>query len=147
MLAWVVLQKESGEVLLGRRCGSAYGHGLWGLPGGTVEDGEALAQAAAREVWEEVGVTVLDLELLGVRRYQVDDVRGVDFFFLARQWEGEVQPLHKTSEVGWCSPSALPAEVLPWIPALLQSFLAEGALVAEQLGSPEIVTCTHGLRP
>ena len=32
--------------------------GQWSIPGGTVELGETLAQAVAREVWEECGVRV-----------------------------------------------------------------------------------------
>ncbi|MFG1409881.1 NUDIX hydrolase [Xanthobacter sp. VTT E-85241] len=42
-------------VLLAQR-GYAPGKGLWSLPGGRVEPGETLAEAAAREVREEVQV-------------------------------------------------------------------------------------------
>ncbi len=135
LLVWVVMQDEGGRVLLGRRGGSAYGHGLWGLPGGSVERGEGLPEAAAREVWEEMGLT-LDpamLSLLGVRRYEVDGAQGTDFLFRARFWEGVPQPLHKTSEVAWCAPDALPADTLPWIAPLLDAHLRRGARLTEQL--------------
>jgi len=43
------------EVLLVRR-GQKLGYGLWSLPGGKVEFGEQVAEAASREVLEETGV-------------------------------------------------------------------------------------------
>ena len=42
------------------------GKGLWALPGGFLESGEAPEMGAKREVWEEVGVIVDVGELLGV---------------------------------------------------------------------------------
>ncbi|WP_291430028.1 hypothetical protein [Deinococcus sp.] len=57
LLVWVVVQDERGRALLGRRDGSAYGHGLWGLP-----------EAAAREVSGDVGLSLdpPSLRVLGV---------------------------------------------------------------------------------
>lgn len=46
---------RSGKVLLGRRTAAA-AQGLWTLPGGRVEPGERLAEAALRELHEETGV-------------------------------------------------------------------------------------------
>jgi ADP-ribose pyrophosphatase len=45
------------KVLLVRR-GQPPGEGLWAVPGGSVELGETLKEAAEREVKEETGVTV-----------------------------------------------------------------------------------------
>ncbi|WP_309573207.1 NUDIX hydrolase [Deinococcus sp.] len=81
-------------MLLGRRDGSASGHGLWGLPGGRVESGEGLPEAAARERHEEMGLDVdpSSLSMPGVRRYGVDGVQGEDFVFLARHASGTPLP-------------------------------------------------------
>ncbi|UBV43296.1 NUDIX domain-containing protein [Deinococcus taeanensis] len=135
LVAWLVAQDGAGRVLLGRRSGSAYGEGLWGLPGGHVEPGESLAQAAAREALEEVGLSVEPAALvaLGACRYDLSGAQGLDVFFLARAWAGEAQPLDKTSEVAWCAPDALPDDVLPWVPGILNTHLRGGVRLSELL--------------
>lgn len=51
-----ILCHRNGEVLLIRRGKAPYA-GYWSLPGGKVEAGESLLQAAHRELLEETGVT------------------------------------------------------------------------------------------
>jgi ADP-ribose pyrophosphatase YjhB (NUDIX family) len=60
-VAAVVLDGE-GRILLQRRSDN----GLWGLPGGSVEIGEAVRDAIKREVREETGLTVEVVRLIGV---------------------------------------------------------------------------------
>ncbi|RJO79444.1 NUDIX domain-containing protein [Nocardia panacis] len=51
-----------GRLLLTRRCDN----GLWVLPGGKLELGETIAEAAVREVWEEAGVRVTVTGFAGI---------------------------------------------------------------------------------
>ncbi|ANE43081.1 NUDIX domain-containing protein [Deinococcus puniceus] len=137
LVVWLIVQDTQGGVLLGRREGTGYGAGLWGLPGGRVERGEALADAAAREVWEEMGlqVSAATLTFVGVSRYDVGGVQGSDFLYLARDWSGEPLALEQTSEVGWFDPAQVPADSLPWLAGVLAAHLLNGRVLSEQLDS------------
>lgn len=74
--AWseaVVRLQRGAELLFLRRTGDDAWGGLWWIPGGAVEDGETPAQAARREVYEETGYRLGNLEksvswLTGSRR-------------------------------------------------------------------------------
>jgi 8-oxo-dGTP pyrophosphatase MutT (NUDIX family) len=60
--AFAVVRDDASRVLLVRRVDD----GLWELPGGRVEPGESVVEAAEREVAEESGVTVKVTRLAGV---------------------------------------------------------------------------------
>lgn len=57
---------DGGRLLLIRRS-VAEGDLVWALPGGTVEPGESAGQAAVRETFEETGLTVKAVKMLGER--------------------------------------------------------------------------------
>lgn len=57
-----VVTRDDGHVLLQRRGD----RGTWGFPGGCVEYGESLEEAAVREIFEETGLKVEVTGLLGV---------------------------------------------------------------------------------
>jgi len=137
LVSWLILRRADGRVLLGRRSYEAsYGAGLWGLPGGHVEDTETLAQAAVRETLEEVGVTVEAeaVRPLGMARYVDAGVRGADFFFLASEWQGVPRAVSECSEVGWFDPLHLPPDALPWLASTLAHQLSGGEWLSETLG-------------
>ncbi|MGC8856762.1 MAG: NUDIX domain-containing protein, partial [Anaerolineae bacterium] len=57
-----VIFDEQGRILLTRRADN----GQWCLPGGAMEAGESVTETCEREVWEETGLRVRVLRLLGV---------------------------------------------------------------------------------
>jgi 8-oxo-dGTP diphosphatase len=97
---------ERDRVVLVRR-----GHpplaGEWSIPGGVLEVGETLGQAAVREALEETGLTVEVGELLGVydRILRDADERTryhyVLIDFLCRRIAGEPQAADDAAEARW----------------------------------------------
>jgi len=63
-----IIPHEGGLVLLKRAIDP--GHGKWVFPGGFVDRGESLEEAAAREAREEVGLDVEPVSLLGAYSYR-----------------------------------------------------------------------------
>jgi 8-oxo-dGTP diphosphatase len=61
----IVVLDEQGSILLLRRHNADLGGGKWGTPGGRLEAGEDTKVAATRELYEETGVRVGQLGLLG----------------------------------------------------------------------------------
>jgi ADP-ribose pyrophosphatase YjhB (NUDIX family) len=113
-----VLLRRDGESLLMRRAGTGFFDGLFSLPGGHVEDGESLAQAACRELLEETGVQLAPeaLRRIGVVHRRSDSNR-IDFFLRASAWRGEpkiVEP-DKCDALGWFAPDALPEALVPYV--------------------------------
>lgn len=58
----VIFDESREKVLLTKRADN----GLWCLPSGGVEPGESVEETIVREVWEETGLTVRVLRLIGV---------------------------------------------------------------------------------
>ena len=109
-LAAIIAVIENGRVLLTKR----EDFEVWCLPGGGVEDGESLAEAAMREAQEETGVQVQLTRLVGVYSRlggMWSDVHAV--LFAARPVGGElkVQP-GETVEVAYFPFDDIPDEVL-----------------------------------
>jgi ADP-ribose pyrophosphatase YjhB (NUDIX family) len=116
------------ELLLMRRSDNGY----WSLPGGFVEIGESVSDAARREVMEETGFTVELGRLVGV--YSEPDSQVVDYgqkkgagpdggdrrihvvnlCFEARAVaEGRATTAEETLEIGFFDPRALPEPLVP----------------------------------
>jgi hypothetical protein len=78
---------EGRKVLLFRRANTGFADGCWFVPGGSLEHGETLHQAAAREAMEETGVTIdaADLSFAHLcHRVDPGGLAGVGVFFTAR---------------------------------------------------------------
>jgi len=59
----VVIRNVKNRILMQQR---TFPHGKWGLPGGIMELGESTEETARREVFEETGLIINSLSLIGV---------------------------------------------------------------------------------
>ena len=100
------------KVLLVKRANRP-GQGLWAIPGGRVELGETLKEAARREVKEETGVSISPKEPIYVFEViERDDEGDIRFHYviidlLAEYLSGEVNPGTDASEARWISSAEL----------------------------------------
>ena len=69
--ATAFVENDNGEVLMQLRSDT----NDWGLPGGSMEIGETVEEAAKRELFEETGLTAEDTELIGI-------FSGKEYFYL-----------------------------------------------------------------
>lgn len=87
--------------------------GSWALPGGFVEENERISDAARRELVEETGVAVADLEQLYTAGDPGRDPRGwtVSVAHLAQVNPDDLKPVaaDDASAVGWFPLDELPA--------------------------------------
>jgi 8-oxo-dGTP pyrophosphatase MutT (NUDIX family) len=101
----------AGRVLLTQRADLA----VWCLPGGAVDPGGSLAQAAVREVQEETGVAIALTRLIGVgSRPRWRAGGGHEIVFAARPIGGALhaQP-EEVLALDYVDPVALPATLVP----------------------------------
>jgi 8-oxo-dGTP pyrophosphatase MutT (NUDIX family) len=108
----VVVVNNGGQVLLIRRTGNDD----WALPGGAMDLGESLIDAARRETAEETGVQVQITGLVGIYtdpRHVIhypgnDEVRQeFSVVFTARPIGGAPAPSSGSGEVAWFPPAQI----------------------------------------
>ncbi|HEX6074586.1 MAG TPA: NUDIX domain-containing protein [Micromonosporaceae bacterium] len=102
----MVVAKDTGQFLLICRTDN----GNWALPGGAMDPGESMTQAAVREVEEETGVRCEVTGLVGVYTnphhvilYTSNNEVRQEFslVYSARHIDGEPRPSDESSEVHW----------------------------------------------
>ena len=98
------------KILMVRRANQP-GYGLWSMPGGYVDRGEVVEDAAAREVLEETGLVVETERLLGL--FSEDQHPVVVAAFAAREVGGALEAGEETLEVGFFSLNCLPPLAFP----------------------------------
>jgi ADP-ribose pyrophosphatase YjhB (NUDIX family) len=106
----VVVENDRSEILMIRRSDNDN----WALPGGAIDLGESMSQAAVREVKEETGIDCEVTGLVGIYTdprhvilYTSNGEARQEFSVLltARQTGGQPTPSSESTEVDWVEPA------------------------------------------
>ena len=120
-----VLIRRDGKYLIIRRAAEPDA-GLWSVPGGLVDIGEKISDAAVREAKEETGLDVEIIDLLGVVDRIVREGSRIKYHFiiadyLAEPREGILKPASDALDARWIDPDELPNyELTPTLIELLK---------------------------
>ncbi len=123
--------RKGGKILLVKR-GQEPGKGMWSIPGGAIELGETIYEAAAREVLEECSVKIKIEQVLDAVENIVKDGRGrIRFHYViidlqAEYSGGRLKAGTDAAECGWFTPAE--AAKMNLTPTLRAMFLRQGII-------------------
>ena len=127
--AVTVLIDETGRILLEQR---RFPKDSWGLPGGLMELGESTEDVARREVMEETGLTVKDLQLINVYsgpNHFVVAENGDEFFvvtvaYYTKNFEGNLR-VDETESISFqfYDPKKLPSKMVKSHQSIIEEYL------------------------
>ena len=104
----VLIRSDEAFLLTSRPEGKAYA-GYWEFPGGKLEVGETVAQALARELQEEIGITIEDCDAWKTEQIDYPHALVQLNFCKVRRWSGELQ-MREAQLYAW---QQLPVTVKP----------------------------------
>ena len=103
---------------------------VWGLPGGQVEAGESVAEAAIREAREETGLEVGLDRIVGIYYNPL----GHQVLFLAHVCSGEARPDGcETLNAKWFAVNDLPGQLIGWHRLYIQDALDHSPSVVRRI--------------
>ena len=120
--AGILLDEHNRVLLLKHRFRSG---GSWGLPGGFIEAGEQPEEALRRELHEEVGLEIEDVQLFSTRTFKT--VKQLEILFRGRAKGGASPQSIEISKAAWFSIDELPAELPQGQQHLIRAALKDGA--------------------
>lgn len=107
-----MIYDNHGNVLVEEKVGKDY-KGLI-FPGGHIEEGESIINSVIREIYEETGLVVSDLELCGVKDWiQEDGARYIVFLYRTNTYTGNIQASTE-GDIFWMSLEELKSKEPFW---------------------------------
>ena len=103
-----VMMLKNGKLLLGRRHDDPIkassllnGAGKWTMPGGKLDFGETFEQGAKREVLEETGIILNNLEVICVNQDMVETAHFVTIGLFSDDFSGEPKVMEPDEITEW----------------------------------------------
>jgi ADP-ribose pyrophosphatase YjhB (NUDIX family) len=119
---------KDGEILLQRRFQTGFMDGYYGVPAGHLDGNETAREGCAREIREEVGITVKpeDLEVVQVMHRKAAKDERIDFFMTAASYTGEIQNCepHKCDDLRWFALDTLPDNMVDYVKVAVENYTA-----------------------
>lgn len=118
----ILINSQEEFLLTSRPIGKVY-EGYWEFPGGKLEAGETVAQALARELHEELGLQIGDVQLWHQQMVDYPHALVRLNFCKVREWQGMLE-MREGQQFAWQS---LPVQVGPVLPGTIPvlAWLAE----------------------
>ncbi len=124
--ASVIIFNNEQQVLMLQRSDNQ----CWCFPGGAMEPGETLYETAVREVYEETGLEIAELELFDIFSGQElyykypngDEVYNVDTVFIARHYKGELRINNESRRAKFFHIEDIPDEISPPVVPVVEKF-------------------------
>ncbi|MEO7114431.1 MAG: NUDIX domain-containing protein [Caldimonas sp.] len=131
----VLIDSNARFLLTSRPAGKVYA-GWWEFPGGKLESGESVTQALVRELHEELGIDVGEVEPWNVTRMDYAHARVRLHFCKVTSWRGAFE-MREGQEMAWQTLPVTVGPVLPGTLPVLDWFAAERSFVGATVASPE----------
>jgi len=110
----VLIRPDGAFLVTSRPAGKVYA-GHWEFPGGKVEPGETVEQALARELHEELGITIAGAERWQVQMFDYPHALVRLHFCKVVAWTGEFE-MREGQAMAW---QQLPVDVRPVLPGTI----------------------------
>ena len=110
----VLIRPDGAFLVTSRPAGKVYA-GHWEFPGGKVDPGETVEQALARELHEELGITIAGAERWQVQMFDYPHALVRLHFCKVLAWSGEFE-MREGQAMAW---QQLPVDVRPVLPGTI----------------------------
>ena len=103
----VIVYRDDGDILLVK---NRFSRQKWALPGGGVKHNESYEQAAVREVLEEIGLKIHNLQYLGKANSHESYAKFSVRVFAAHAYDGDIKCNFEIMEARWFNRDYIPKE-------------------------------------